>query len=55
MTETETLLTRAQDIALRAFPEPTELAVMEIFRRLCVETDEARMQREYVGESGVFH
>ncbi|AZW22939.1 hypothetical protein [Bordetella bronchiseptica] len=50
MTETESLLSKAQDIALRAFEQPTESAVMDIFRRLCVEADEARMQSDaYAG------
>ena len=54
MTETETLLTQAQDIALRAFEEPTEGAVMDIFRRLCCEQDEARLSRDLEGR-GVVH
>jgi len=54
VTETETLLTKAQDIALRAFEDPTESAVMDIFRRLCCEQDEARMSREVEGH-GVMH
>ncbi|CAB3909426.1 hypothetical protein LMG26842_05786 [Achromobacter dolens] len=54
MTETETLLTQAQDIALRAFEDPTESAVMDIFRRLCCEQDEARMSRE-MEHAGVLH
>ncbi|CUJ41834.1 Uncharacterised protein [Achromobacter xylosoxidans] len=54
MTETETLLTQAQDIALRAFEDPTESAVMDIFRRLCCEQDEARMSRD-MESRGVLH
>lgn len=54
MTETETLLSRAQDIALRAFDEPSESAVMDIFRRLCCELDEARMAQG-TEEHGVLH
>lgn len=54
MTETETLLTKAQDIALRAFEDPTESAVMDIFRRLCCEQDEARLSRDIEG-CGVVH
>ncbi|KDB68539.1 hypothetical protein [Bordetella bronchiseptica] len=49
MTETESLLSKAQDIALRAFEQPTVSAVMDIFRRLCVEADEARMQQDLAG------
>lgn len=54
MTETETLLTQAQDIALRAFEDPSESAVMDIFRRLCSEQDEARMSQGMEGH-GVIH
>lgn len=54
MTETETLLSQAQDIALRAFDEPSESAVMDIFRRLCCEQDEARMSRD-MESRGVLH
>ena len=54
VTETETLLSKAQDIALRAFEDPSESAVMDIFRRLCCEQDEARMSRELEGH-GVVH
>jgi hypothetical protein len=54
MTETENLLSRAQDIALRAFDEPSESAVMDIFRRLCCELDEARMTQG-TQEHGVLH
>lgn len=54
MTETETLLSQAQDIALRAFDEPSESAVMDIFRRLCCEQDEARLNRE-MESRGVLH
>ena len=54
MTETETLLSKAQDIALRAFEDPSESAVMDIFRRLCCEQDEARMSQGLEGH-GVIH
>lgn len=54
MTETEALLTKAQDIALRAFEDPSESAVMDIFRRLCCEQDEARMNRD-LESHGVIH
>lgn len=54
MTETETLLSKAQDIALRAFEDPSESAVMDIFRRLCCEQDEARMSQGVEGY-GVVH
>jgi len=39
MTETEKLLQHAQDIARRAFVDPSEAAVMDLFRELCVERD----------------
>jgi hypothetical protein len=55
MTETETLLHKAQDIALRAFEEPTEGAVMDIFRRLCSENDDAKMERDVTAFSGTVH
>lgn len=54
VTETETLLSKAQDIALRAFEDPSESAVMDIFRRLCCEQDEARLSRDLEG-CGVVH
>ena len=46
MTETEKLLTEAQDLALRAFDKPSQETVMELFRRLCDEQD----RRRYDGE-----
>ncbi|WP_175201632.1 hypothetical protein [Achromobacter insolitus] len=39
MTETEKLLNNAQDIARRAFVDPSEAAVMDLFRELCNERD----------------
>lgn len=39
MTETEKLLNNAQDIARRAFVDPSEAAVMDVFRELCNERD----------------
>ncbi len=39
MTETEKLLNNAQDIARRAFVDPSEAAVMDLFRELCAERD----------------
>ena len=44
MTETEKLLTEAQDLALRAFPEPSQETVMELFRELCSERDRQRYE-----------
>lgn len=39
LTETEKLLIHAQDIARRAFVDPSEAAVMDLFRELCNERD----------------
>ncbi|MBO9331846.1 hypothetical protein GHR37_22115 [Achromobacter xylosoxidans] len=39
LTETEKLLNNAQDIARRTFVDPSEAAVMEVFRELCAERD----------------
>lgn len=39
ITETEKLLNNAQDIARRTFVDPSEAAVMDLFRELCNERD----------------
>lgn len=39
LTETEKLLNHAQDIARRTFVDPSEAAVMDVFRELCAERD----------------
>ena len=39
MNETEMLLIQAQDIARRTFENPSEIVVMDLFRRLCDEHD----------------
>ncbi|MCP1404448.1 hypothetical protein [Achromobacter insolitus] len=39
MTETEKLLNNAQDIARRAFVDPSEAAVLAIFEELRIERD----------------
>lgn len=39
MTETEKILTAAEDIARRTFEEPTQQTVMQLFARLCDEQD----------------
>lgn len=44
MSETEKLLTRARDLALRAFESPGQETVMEIFRRLCDEEDRRKYE-----------
>jgi hypothetical protein len=44
VTETEKLLTEAQDLALRAFESPTQETVMELMRRLCDEADRLRYE-----------
>ena len=53
MTKTESLLSQAADIAKRIFIDPSEQAVLEIFRRLSYEMDTAECER---GESrGAMH
>ncbi|WP_287820120.1 hypothetical protein [Achromobacter sp.] len=39
MSETEKLLKSAADIAKRTFVDPSESAVLEIFKELCAERD----------------
>lgn len=39
MTETEQLLKNAAEVAKRTFIDPTEAAVMKIFKELCAERD----------------
>jgi hypothetical protein len=39
MTETEQLLKNAAEVAKRTFIDPTEAAVIEIFKELCAERD----------------
>ncbi len=39
MTETEKLLKESADIAKRTFLDPSEEAVLEIFKELCAERD----------------
>ena len=39
MTETEKILTQAEDMARRTFEEPTQHTVMQLFARLCDEQD----------------
>jgi hypothetical protein len=39
MTETEQLLKNAAAVAKRTFIDPTEAAVLEIFKELCAERD----------------
>ncbi|MGO3842521.1 MAG: hypothetical protein ACTJHY_07790 [Alcaligenes pakistanensis] len=39
MSETEKILTQAEDIARRTFEEPTQQTVMQLFARLCDERD----------------
>lgn len=39
MSQTESLLQQAQDIARRAFEQPSDDAVMAIFQRLALEAD----------------
>lgn len=39
MTETEKILTQAEDIARRTFENPSQRTVMQLFARLCDERD----------------
>lgn len=39
MSQTETLLAQAEDIARRRFEDPSEGTVMQLFARLCREYD----------------
>ncbi|MGK4923144.1 hypothetical protein ACSLUB_11460 [Bordetella hinzii] len=39
MTETEKLLKEAAEVAKRTFVDPSEAAVLDIFRELCAERD----------------
>lgn len=39
MTETEKLLKNAAEVAKRTFIDPSETAVLEIFKELCAERD----------------
>jgi len=39
MTQTETLLAQAEDLARRTFEDPSEGTVMQLFARLCREHD----------------
>lgn len=48
MTETEKILTQAEDIARRTFEEPTQQTVMQLFARLCDEQD-MRIPEESLG------
>ncbi|WP_202109418.1 hypothetical protein [Bordetella sp. 15P40C-2] len=39
MSETEKLLSEAQDMALRSFDQPSQETVMSLWQRLCEEAD----------------
>ncbi|WP_394065400.1 hypothetical protein [Alcaligenes sp. WGS1538] len=39
MTQTEKILTQAEDIARRTFENPSQRTVMQLFARLCDEQD----------------
>lgn len=53
MTETEKILTTAEDIARRTFEEPTQQTVMQLFARLCDEQDNRAFEAQ--GEPCVTH
>lgn len=50
MSETEKLLSQAQDLALRAFESPTQETVMELMRRLCDEAERQRFEEAELDE-----
>ncbi len=53
MTETEKILTAAEDIARRSFEAPSQETVMALFARLCDEQD--RRSYELPEMPGVVH
>lgn len=55
MTETEMLLAQAQDMALRAFEQPSQETVMELWRRLCEEEDRRKYAAEGFQPDNVVH
>lgn len=55
MTETEQLLKNAAEVAKRTFIDPSESAVMDIFRRLCDEIDAARQYEEISDHGKTLH
>ncbi|WP_182835611.1 hypothetical protein [Bordetella avium] len=55
MSETEKLLNAAADMAKRRFIDPSENAVMDLFRRLCEEADAARYQDEEISHGQTIH
>lgn len=48
MTETEKILTQAEDIARRNFESPSQETVMQLFARLCSEQDEIKYEAQDV-------
>lgn len=55
MTETEKILTHAEDIARRSFEQPSETTVMQIFMRLCQEQDTTVLADADDDEDRVMH
>ncbi|MCM2569730.1 MULTISPECIES: hypothetical protein [Achromobacter] len=54
MTDTEKLLQKARQIATRAFSDPSESAVLDVFHELCAERDRSPSASE-VYESATIH
>lgn len=55
MTQTEKILTQAEDIARRTFENPTQETVMQLFSRLCDEADMTPIYSDQELESGTVH
>lgn len=55
MTQTEKILTQAEDIARRTFENPTQETVMQLFSRLCDEADMTPIYSDQELESGTLH
>lgn len=55
MTQTEKILTQAEDIARRTFENPTQETVMQLFSRLCDEADMAPIYSDQELENGTVH
>lgn len=55
MSETEKLLSDAQNMALRSFEDPSQETVMALWQRLCDEADRRRYALEGDGRAFVLH
>ncbi len=54
-TETEALLALARAIAAKVLAEPKDAHVMEVFARLCAETDAQAARIEVAGSHPLLH